>query len=86
MEELIMCPIDESYKIAESTIMIREAFNYVATKRQLDLIYAIISLINKDDDIFKTYEISFKEIAKIYNPQNPRTKEVKSKRSITECL
>lgn len=77
MEELIMCPIDESYKIAESTIMIREAFNYVVTKRQLDLIYAIISLINKDDDIFKTYEISFKEIAKIYNPQNPRTKEVK---------
>lgn len=77
MEELKICPIDNTYKIAESTIMIREAFDYIATKRQLDLIYAIISLINKDDEKFKEYKISFKEIAKIYNPKNPDSKEIK---------
>lgn len=77
MEILEICPIDDKYKIAESTAMIREAFDYVVTKRQLDLIYAIISLINKDDDKFKKYTISFREISKIYNPSNPDSKEIK---------
>lgn len=77
MEELKICPIDNTYKIAESTLLIREAFDYVATKRQLDLIYVIISMIGKNDDEFKTYNISFDKIAQIYNPKNPRTKEIK---------
>ena len=58
MEELKICPIDNTYKIAESTLLIREAFDYVATKRQLDLIYVIISMIGKNDDEFKTYDVN----------------------------
>lgn len=77
MEKLELCPIDNTYKIAESTLMIREAFDYVTTKRQFDLIFAIISMIEKSDDNLKTYVIPFKEIAKMYNLQNPRTKEIK---------
>lgn len=77
MEEIILHSIDDTYKIVESTEMIREAFNYVATKRQLDLIYAIISLIKKEDTAFTEYKISFSDIARIYNPKNPNTKEIK---------
>lgn len=77
MEKLEICPVDDSYKIAESTVMIREAFDYVLNKRQMDLIYAVISLVQRTDDKFKEYKISFREIGAIYNPKNPDSKEIK---------
>ena len=58
-------------KIAESTKLIRHIFDNNFTKRQLDLIYAIISLVKPTDEDFKTYHISYSAIGKIFNPQNP---------------
>lgn len=67
----------DTAKIAENTEMIREAFNYVTTKRQLDLIYAIISLVHVNDNQFTEYIIPYREIAKLYNPANPDSNEIK---------
>lgn len=57
--------------IIESTKLIRKMFDNNFTKRQMDLIYAVISLVKPDDEEFKTYHISYKAIGKIFNPSNP---------------
>lgn len=67
---------DIECSIAESTKLIRNMFNNSLTKRQMDLIYAIISLINPTDAEFEEYVISYEAIGKIFNPENPRTKIV----------
>lgn len=67
---------DIECSIAESTKLIRNMFNNSLTKRQMDLIYAIISLVKPTDDKFEEYVISYEAIGKIFNPENPRTKIV----------
>ena len=62
---------DTEQKIAESNRLIRSMFDNTFTKRQMDLIYAIISLVKPDDEEFKTYHISYKAIGEIFNPANP---------------
>ena len=62
---------DTQQKIAESTKLIRYIFDNNFSKRQLDMIYAIISLVKPSDEDFKTYHISYSAIGKIFNPQNP---------------
>lgn len=62
---------DTEQKIAESNRLIRNMFDSTFTKRQMDLIYAIISLVKPEDDEFKTYHISYKAIGEIFNPSNP---------------
>jgi hypothetical protein len=62
---------DMQQKVAESTKLIRNIFDNNFTKRQLDMVYAIISLVKPTDDDFKTYHISYSAIGKIFNPQNP---------------
>ena len=62
---------DNNQKIAESTKLIRYIFDNNFSKRQLDMVYAIISLVKPTDDDFKTYHISYSAIGKIFNPQNP---------------
>lgn len=69
--------INEENKIAESTKLIREIFGNTNTKKEMDLIYAIISLVQPEDTRFTEYKISYKEIAKLFNPVNPRKSEVK---------
>jgi hypothetical protein len=56
---------DNNQKIAESTKLIRYIFDNNFTKRQLDMVYAIISLVKPTDDDFKTYHISYSAIGKI---------------------
>lgn len=57
--------------IAESNRLIRNMFNSTFTKRQMDLIYAVISLVKPKDDRFTEYCISYKAIGEIFNPANP---------------
>lgn len=73
MKQLIL---DDKCKIAESTKLIREMFDSNITKKQMDLIYVIISNVKPGDKEFQEYEISYKTIAKIMNQKNPYTKEV----------
>lgn len=68
--------INPEGKIAESNKLIREMFDFTVTKRQLDLIYAIISLVSPTDTKFMEYKLSYETIAKIFNPKNPRTEIV----------
>lgn len=63
--------INTEAKIAESTRIAREAFNYLTTKRQIEIIYVIISLVRTEDTKFTQYQIPFRQIAKIMNPSNP---------------
>lgn len=62
---------DVKQSIAESTKLVREMFDYTVTKRQFDLIYAIISLVKPTDNEFMEYRIPYKAIGKIFNPANP---------------
>lgn len=65
---------DSNQKIAESTKLIRYIFDNNFTKRQLDMLYAIIWLVKPTDDDFKTYYISYySAIEKIFNPQKIHT-------------
>lgn len=64
-------------KIAESTKIMSEMFSVSLTKRQMDLIYAVISLVKPTDTEFKEYVITYKQIAELYNPSNSRSKEIK---------
>lgn len=65
--------INPEKQIAENTKLIREMFDFTVTKRQFDLIYAIISLVKPTDNEFKEYVLSYQEVAKIINPKNPYT-------------
>lgn len=62
---------NENQKIAESTKLIRSMFDNTLTKRQMDLIYAVISLVKPTDEEFKVYHITYEAIGKIFNPANP---------------
>lgn len=62
---------DTGQSIAESTRLIRNMFDNSLTKRQMDLIYAVISLVKPTDEDFKEYIISYYAIGKIFNPANP---------------
>lgn len=62
---------DTEQKIAESNRLIRNMFDSTFTKRQMDLIYAVISLVKPDDNRFTEYHISYKAIGEIFNPTNP---------------
>lgn len=75
-------------QIADSTKLIREMFDFTVTKRQFDLIYAIISLVKPTDNEFKEYVISYHEVAKIINPKNPYTKVVEKdiEKAINEIM
>lgn len=64
-------------RIAESTRLVKSIFSEELTKKQLDLIMCIISMVRKEDDHFYTYVIPLKELKKIICPSNPRTIEVK---------
>lgn len=63
--------LDKNANIAESTKVAREAFNFLSTKRQLEMIYIIISMVEPEDTKFTQYQIPFREVAKIMNPSNP---------------
>ena len=67
---------DTGQKIAESNRLIRNMFDSTFTKRQMDLIYAVISLVKPDDEEFKEYTIDYEAIGKIFNPANPDTEIV----------
>lgn len=78
MDEIITIErIDGNQMIAESTAIAREAFIELTSKRQLDLIYAIITLVRPEHDRFYTYYLPFREICRIFNPANPRTRLTK---------
>lgn len=62
---------DTEQKIVESNRLIRNMFDSTFTKRQMDLIYAVISLVKPDDNRFTEYHISYKAIGEIFNPTNP---------------
>lgn len=62
--------------IAESVELAKMIFSEDFTKKQLDLILAIIAMAKENDNELE-YAIPFKEIAKIYNPKNPRSEIVK---------
>ena len=62
---------DTKQAIAESNRLIRNMFNSTFTKRQMDLIYAVISLVKPEDDEFTEYVITYEAIGKIFNPANP---------------
>ena len=62
---------DTKQAIAESNRLIRNMFNSTFTKRQMDLIYAVISLVKPEDDEFTEYVITYEAIGKIFNPTNP---------------
>lgn len=63
--------INPNNTIIESNKLIREMFDYTVTKRQFDLIYAIISLVKSTDDEFTEYIVPYKTIGMIFNPANP---------------
>lgn len=67
---------DTGQKIAESNRLIRNMFDSTFTKRQMDLIYAVISLVKPEDDEFTEYVITYEAIGKIFNPANPDTEIV----------
>lgn len=69
--------IDRKNTIVEDLRLVDCVFNATLTKKQLDLILWIISMVNKTDKDFKTYEIPLEIIAELYNPANPRREETK---------
>lgn len=69
--------IDKKNTIVEDLRLVDCVFNATLTKKQLDLILWIISMVNKTDKDFKTYEIPLEIIAELYNPANPRREETK---------
>ncbi len=62
---------DTEQKIAESNRLIRNMFDNTFTKRQMDLIYAVISLVKPTDTRHTEYCITYKAIGEIFNPTNP---------------
>ncbi len=72
MEEIQI--INENNKIIENTKLIREMFDSNFSKRQMDLIYSIISLIQPDDNEFVEYQLSYDVIGRLFNPSNPYCK------------
>lgn len=79
-----MTKIDENNTIAESTKLIREMFDFVTTKRQMDIIYTIISLVQPTDTEFKEYRITYKNLGEIFNPANPTCPVTKE--SVTKAI
>lgn len=69
MNDLIVINPDNT--IIESNKLIREMFDYTVTKRQFDLIYAIISLVKPTDTEFTEYVVPYKTFGMIFNPANP---------------
>lgn len=69
--------IDRKNTVVEDLRLVDCVFNATLTKKQLDLILWIISMVNKTDKDFKTYEIPLEIIAELYNPANPRREETK---------
>lgn len=66
--------INPNNTIIESNKLIREMFDYTITKRQFDLIYAIISLVKCTDNEFTEYAVPYKTLGMIFNPSNPDCK------------
>lgn len=66
--------INPNNTIIESNKLIREMFDYTITKRQFDLIYAIISLVKCTDNEFTEYVVPYKTLGMIFNPSNPDCK------------
>lgn len=62
--------------VVESMALSRAIFGEV-TKKQLDVILYLISLVQKDDKSFKKYVIPFDELCRLYNPANPWREETK---------
>ena len=69
MNDLAVINLDNT--IIESNKLIREMFDYTVTKRQFDLIYAIISLVKPTDTEFTEYVVPYKTLGMIFNPANP---------------
>ncbi len=78
MENYSLAIIDRNAAVAESSKLLREMVSTSTTKQQLDIIISIASLIKEEDNDFKLYKISYKELGKIINPANPRTKIVQN--------
>lgn len=80
--------INENNKIAESTKLIREMFDNTITKRQMDLIYSIISMVQPDDAEFKEYKITYRAFGKILNPSNPDCEVTKNdvKKALSDIM
>lgn len=64
--------------VIESIQLVKAIFSESMTKKQLDLILYIVSLVQKDDEKFHTYVIPLSEVKKIICESNPRTEEVKN--------
>ena len=69
--------IETKNTIVESTRLTNAIFDADLTKKQLDIILGIISLVNREDINFQTYEIPVVVIGNLLCPSNPRTTEVK---------
>ena len=78
IDETEITVLDTESKIAESNKLIREMFDFTVTKKQFDLIYAVISLVKETDTEFTEYKLSYGSIGMIFNPMNPRTEIVQS--------
>lgn len=65
--------IDMNRTITESVELVQTVLSKNVNNSQLDLIFVLASLVNKHDTEFSKYVISFKTLAEIYNPSNPRT-------------
>lgn len=60
--------------VAESATVLKEMITTATSKRQLDIIIAVASMVQPNDDRFTQYCIPYREFGKILNPSNPDTK------------
>lgn len=75
MENFDVIKIENNY-VVEKNDFISQMFKNTATKSQMDLIWAVISMVKPEDTNFTTYKITYSDYAFILNPKNPRTKEI----------
>ena len=73
-EKTTLSLFNKNAVVAESTTVLKEMITTATSKRQLDIIIAVASMVQPEDDRFTQYCISYREFGKILNPSNPDTK------------
>lgn len=76
MENFDVIKIKNSY-VVEKNDFITQMFENTATKAQMDLIWAVISMVKPEDTKFTTYKITYSDYAKILNPKSPDSSRTK---------
>lgn len=86
MQEITNFSIDNT--IAESLELVKAIFQENLTKKQLDIILYVVSLVKREDEKFYTYVIPLENIQKVVCPENPRKEQAKDiiKKSIKSIM